>query len=167
MLTTWRFRIKESCNAGKSLSTMARSVNFVWNFAKQTQRDALRAKSARLIVDKRPGLSLAYTTFCQVLKWMLWLRVLPKNSDCILKQFRQSHRNTALAGYNSKNSCVGEAKNLWAGFRLKLLGSGFHQRQSSTVGTSFVIGTLGIYLRTQSSNVDLSIRTPAVVGTFV
>ena len=55
MLTTWRFRIKDSGNAGKALSKMSRTVNFVWNFAKQTQRDALRAKSARLIVDKKTG----------------------------------------------------------------------------------------------------------------
>jgi len=55
MLTTWRFRIKDSGAAGKALSRMARSVSMVWNFAKATQRDALRAKSARLIVDKATG----------------------------------------------------------------------------------------------------------------
>lgn len=42
---------------------MARSVNFVWNFAKQTQRDALRAKSARIIQDKKTGSLIGIANF--------------------------------------------------------------------------------------------------------
>jgi IS605 OrfB family transposase len=63
MLTTWKFRIKDGGSAGRTLSRMARSVNMVWNFAKTTQRDALRAKSARLIEDKKSGTEVAIPNF--------------------------------------------------------------------------------------------------------
>jgi len=63
MLTTWRFRIKDSSSAGNTLARMARSVNLVWNFAKSTQRDALRAKSARIIKDKKSGAEVSIPNF--------------------------------------------------------------------------------------------------------
>ena len=53
MITTWRYRIKDSGRTGRSLRKMARSVNFVWNFAKQTQLNAFHARSARLITEKK------------------------------------------------------------------------------------------------------------------
>ena len=49
MLTTWRFRIKDSGSAGRKLGAMARSVNFCWNFFKETQLTALRRRSAKII----------------------------------------------------------------------------------------------------------------------
>ena len=49
MLTTWRFRIKDSGSAGRRLSAMAKSVNFCWNFFKETQITALRRRSAKII----------------------------------------------------------------------------------------------------------------------
>lgn len=63
MLTTWKFRIKDGGSAGSTLGRMARSVNTVWNFAKATQRDALRARSARLIEDKKSGNEVAIPNF--------------------------------------------------------------------------------------------------------
>lgn len=63
MLTTWRFRIKDSGASGNALTRMARSVNLVWNFSKATQRDALRSKSARLIEDKKSGAQVAIPNF--------------------------------------------------------------------------------------------------------
>lgn len=63
MLTTWKFRIKDSGSAGKVLSRMARAVNMVWNFSKATQRDALQSKSARLIEDKKSGEAIAVPNF--------------------------------------------------------------------------------------------------------
>lgn len=53
MITTWKYRIKDSGRTGRSLRKMARSVNFVWNFAKQTQLNAFHARSARLITEKK------------------------------------------------------------------------------------------------------------------
>jgi putative transposase len=55
LLTTWKYRIKDSSRAGRELSKMARAVNFAWNFAKQTQLMAYSRKSGRLIVDKQTG----------------------------------------------------------------------------------------------------------------
>jgi putative transposase len=63
VLTTWKFRIKEGGSASKTLGRMARSVNTVWNFAKAAQRDALKAKSARLIVDKKTGKEVSIPNF--------------------------------------------------------------------------------------------------------
>ena len=55
MLTTWKFRLKDAGSGGTNLCKMSRAVNFVWNFSKATTRDALRAKSARVILDKKTG----------------------------------------------------------------------------------------------------------------
>ena len=49
MLTTWRFRIKDSGSSGRKLDAMAKSVNFCWNFFKETQITALRRSSARIM----------------------------------------------------------------------------------------------------------------------
>lgn len=53
MIITYHYRIKDSGSAHIILSKMSRSVNMVWNFCKQTQRDALKNKSVRLIQDKK------------------------------------------------------------------------------------------------------------------
>ena len=63
MITTWKFRIKDSGAAKTTLNRMSRSVNFVWNFAKQTQREALYARSARIIKDKATGLDIGIPNF--------------------------------------------------------------------------------------------------------
>ena len=63
MLTTWRFRIKDGGSAATALAKMGSSVNFVWNFSKATTRDALRAKSARIILDKKTGKSVGIPNF--------------------------------------------------------------------------------------------------------
>ena len=62
MLTTWQFRIKDSI-AKKKLKPMARAVNFVWNFAKATQVQALERKDARIITDKTSGQPVAIPNF--------------------------------------------------------------------------------------------------------
>ena len=53
MLTTWKYRIKDSSRTGRTLKRMARAVNTVWNFSKETQIQALHRRSARIIVDKK------------------------------------------------------------------------------------------------------------------
>jgi putative transposase len=63
MLVTWQFRVKDGGSGGRALSRAARAVNFVWNFAKATQRDALRAKSARIIADRKTGAPVAIPNF--------------------------------------------------------------------------------------------------------
>ena len=63
MLTTWKFRIKDSGSSGTTLEKMSRSVNQVWNFSKATTRDALGAKSARIIVDKKTGKQIGIPNF--------------------------------------------------------------------------------------------------------
>lgn len=63
MLTTWKFRIKDSGSAGRKLMRMSLAVNFVWNFAKNTQLNALRAKSARIITDKKSGQAIGIPNF--------------------------------------------------------------------------------------------------------
>lgn len=63
MPTTWKFRIKDSGAAGRKLVRMSRAVNFVWNFAKETQVNALRAKSARIISDKKTGKAIGIPNF--------------------------------------------------------------------------------------------------------
>ena len=52
-LTSYHFRIKDSGLSHKLLSKMARSVNMVWNFCKQTQKDALKSRPVKLIKDKK------------------------------------------------------------------------------------------------------------------
>jgi putative transposase len=52
MITTYRYRIKDSGKAHTILSEMSRSVNMVWNFCKATQRDALKNKPMKMIEDK-------------------------------------------------------------------------------------------------------------------
>ena len=63
MITTWKFRIKNTSKAKNKLNKMARTVNFVWNFAKQTQIDALKARSARIILDKKTGKYIGIPNF--------------------------------------------------------------------------------------------------------
>jgi hypothetical protein len=41
MLKTYHYRIKDSAGAAP-LNTLARAVNFVWNFCNESQRHALR-----------------------------------------------------------------------------------------------------------------------------
>ena len=52
MLTTWRYRIKDSGSSRKILEKWASAVNFVWNFAKETQITALNRKSAKVVTKK-------------------------------------------------------------------------------------------------------------------
>jgi transposase len=63
MITTYRFRIKQSGGSANVLSKMARSVNMVWNFCKETQRDALRNKPYRFIEDKKTGRKVSIPNF--------------------------------------------------------------------------------------------------------
>ena len=49
---TYKFRIKDA-SSKKHLNRHARSVNFVWNFAKETQQKALKKKSAKIIHLKK------------------------------------------------------------------------------------------------------------------
>ena len=53
MITTYHYRIKDSGRSGKTLAKMSRSVNMVWNFCKQTQQEALKNKSVKIIQDKK------------------------------------------------------------------------------------------------------------------
>lgn len=55
MITTYHYRIKDSGKANRVLSQMSCSVNMVWNFCKQTQKEALKNKSVKLIDDKKSG----------------------------------------------------------------------------------------------------------------
>jgi hypothetical protein len=55
LITTYHYRIKDSGKANRVLSKMSRSVNMVWNFCKQTQQEALKNKSVKLIDDKKSG----------------------------------------------------------------------------------------------------------------
>jgi len=55
MITTWKYRIKDSGSAGKQLSRMARAVNFVWNYCKETQIIALKRSSTKRVIDKKTG----------------------------------------------------------------------------------------------------------------
>ncbi|MBM4254148.1 MAG: transposase [Deltaproteobacteria bacterium] len=61
-LTTWKFRVKDSGSAGRRLTAMARSVNFVWNYAKETQVTALRRSSTKVILRK-DGMSRTVPNF--------------------------------------------------------------------------------------------------------
>ncbi len=63
MITKWKFRIKNTSKAKNKLNKMARTVNFVWNFAKQTQIDALKARSGRIILDKKTGKYIGIPNF--------------------------------------------------------------------------------------------------------
>ena len=62
MLTTWRYRIKDSSSGGRALARMSRAVNFVWNYAKETQVTALRRASYK-VVTKAYGSSRAVVNF--------------------------------------------------------------------------------------------------------
>jgi transposase len=55
MIITYHYRIKESGGTAKMLCRMSRSVNMVWNFCKQTQREALKNRTGRFIEDKKTG----------------------------------------------------------------------------------------------------------------
>jgi len=55
MIATYQFRIKDSGRARKVLIKMSRSVNTVWNYCKQTQKEALRNRPYRKIEDKKTG----------------------------------------------------------------------------------------------------------------
>ncbi len=56
MITTWRFRIKDSGHEKTILEKMARSVNKVWNLCKEKQVKALEENSTKKILDKTTGL---------------------------------------------------------------------------------------------------------------
>ena len=62
MLTTWKFRLKDSGGAGRRLVAMAGSVNFVWNYAKETQITALRRSSTKIIRRRADGTKSGYRT---------------------------------------------------------------------------------------------------------
>ena len=53
MMTTFRYRLKDSGSTAKKLLKMSGSVNSVWNYCKQTQKDALKNKTVKLIKDKK------------------------------------------------------------------------------------------------------------------
>ncbi|RDB37025.1 MAG: hypothetical protein DCC88_02115 [Spirobacillus cienkowskii] len=53
MITTYHYRIKDSGKANRVLSQMSRSVNIVWNYCKQTQKEALKNDPVKLIADKK------------------------------------------------------------------------------------------------------------------
>lgn len=55
MITTYHYRIKDSGAAHNILTKMARSVTMVWNFCKQTQRDALKNRSVKLVKSSKTG----------------------------------------------------------------------------------------------------------------
>nr|WP_281276332.1 transposase [Fluviispira sanaruensis] len=55
--------MKDSGRANKVLSKMSRSVNMVWNFCKQTQKEALKNKSVKLIDDKKSGKKISIPYF--------------------------------------------------------------------------------------------------------
>ncbi|WP_186646782.1 RNA-guided endonuclease InsQ/TnpB family protein [Fluviispira vulneris] len=63
MITTYHYRIKDSGRANRVLSKMSRSVNLVWNFCKQTQQEALKNKSVKLINDKKSGEKISIPYF--------------------------------------------------------------------------------------------------------
>jgi IS605 OrfB family transposase len=63
MITTYHYRIKDSGRAGKTLTKMSRSVNMVWNYCKQTQQEALKNKSVKLIMDKKTGKNISIPFF--------------------------------------------------------------------------------------------------------
>ena len=63
MITTWKFRIKDSSRTGRTLKRMARAVNTVWNFSKETQIQALHSRSARVIIDKKTQESVGIPNF--------------------------------------------------------------------------------------------------------
>jgi hypothetical protein len=70
MITTYHYRIKDSGKANRVLSQMSRSVNMVWNFCKQTQQDALKNKSVKLIDDKKSGEKISIPYFFHLQKWI-------------------------------------------------------------------------------------------------
>jgi len=63
VITTYRFRIKDSGRAHVQLQKMASSVNFVWNFCKQTQKDALRSIPFKIITDSKTKKTLQIVNF--------------------------------------------------------------------------------------------------------
>ncbi len=63
MITTFRFRIKDSENKSKILRKMSYAVNMVWNYCKQTQRDALKTKPFRMIKDKKTEQNISIPNF--------------------------------------------------------------------------------------------------------
>ena len=64
MLTTWKFQIKDSGSIGRSLRGMGKSVNFCWNFFKETQITALQRRSAR-VIKLQNGYEKAVTNFLE------------------------------------------------------------------------------------------------------
>ena len=62
MITTYQYRIKDS-TAKSTLKKMASAVNMVWNFCKQTQRDALKNKPVKMIEDKKTGKKISIPYF--------------------------------------------------------------------------------------------------------
>ncbi len=56
MITTWRFRIKDSGHEKTILEKMAGSVNKIWNLCKETQVKAFEESATRKIFDKTTGL---------------------------------------------------------------------------------------------------------------
>lgn len=63
MITTWQYRVKDAGSTSKVLSRMAKAVNVVWNFCKETQVTALQRQSARIIEDKKTGSPVAVPNF--------------------------------------------------------------------------------------------------------
>ncbi|MGY3804200.1 hypothetical protein ACWNT8_09085 [Pigmentibacter ruber] len=53
MITTYRYRIKDSGSTKKKLLKMANGVNFIWNFCKETQSNALKNKPVKVITDPK------------------------------------------------------------------------------------------------------------------
>src|SRR3954465_15091738 len=63
MLTTWKYRIKESGGTGRKLNQLAWATNTVWNFCKETQVTALRRQDSRFIQDKETKKPIAVPNF--------------------------------------------------------------------------------------------------------
>jgi len=63
MMTTYQFRIKDSGRAGKVLTKMSLSVNIIWNYCKQTQKEALKNRPYRKIQDKKTGQTISIPFF--------------------------------------------------------------------------------------------------------
>ncbi len=58
MILTYSYRIKDSSSA-RHLERHARAVNFVWNFTKSSQIDALKKKSAKTLYSKKQKKDIA------------------------------------------------------------------------------------------------------------
>lgn len=166
MITTWRFRIKDSGHEKTILEKMARSVNKVWNLCKEKQVKALEENSTKKILDKTTGLEKEVRNYISSFDFDKKFSGKSRNMVFTRRRCKPSRRSTQHAFASLERHFVGVEDDLWDGFPLKHRGFNSKKAVSSTARRLWHSGNLVHSLLTRELKRDLFLKTLVDAGMF-